>query len=139
MPESQQIALQTGHCYLELNELREALHYYYKAEMLDEKSTKPLRPIAWSAFLNRDYATSERYYARIMSELTPEPADYLNVGHLALAKGEIRKALDYYSQYSADPEMIARALNDDRPLLERAGIDTSILPLLLDTLRYKKN
>lgn len=139
LPDSPQVALQTGHCLLELNELRDALHYYYKAEILDENSTKPLRPIAWSAFLNRDFETSERYYKRILTELKPEPTDYLNLGHLALAKADVREAMNYYSLYSADTEALARALATDRPLLERAGVDTSVIPLLLDSLRYKNN
>lgn len=139
MPDSPQVALQTGHCLLELNELRDALHYYYKAEMLDEKSTKSLRPIAWCAFLNRDFETSERYFQRILAELRPEPADYLNLGHLALAKSDVHEAMNYYSLYSADTEVVTRALTADMPLLERAGVDASVIPLLLDSLRYKND
>ncbi len=138
-PDSAAVALQMGHCYLELNELREALHYYYKAELLDEKSTKALRPIAWSAFLNRDFETSERYFRRILSELTPTPADYLNMGHLALAQGNIREAMNFYSLNSPDTELLAASLTEDLPLLERAGVDTSIIPLVLDSIRYKND
>lgn len=136
-PDSASVAMQMGHCHLELNELREALHYYYKAELLDEKSTKPLRPIAWSAFLNRDFETSERYFRRILTELTPTPSDYLNMGHLALAQGNVREALNYYSLNSTDPEAIAAAMREDLPLLERAGVDVSLIPLMLDSLRYR--
>lgn len=138
-PDSSKVALLIGHCLLELNELRDALHYYYKAEMLDEKSTDALRPIAWSAFLNRDFETSERYFRRILTELSPEPTDYLNLGHLALAQSDVREAMNYYSLYSADIEALSHALSADRPLLERAGVDTSIIPLLLDSLRYKNS
>lgn len=139
LPDSASVALQIGHCHLELNELREALHYYYKAELLDEKSTKPLRPIAWSAFLNRDFETSQRYFQRILSELTPTPSDYLNMGHLALAQGNIREAMNFYSLNSSDTDLLSAALTEDLPLLQRAGIDVSIIPIVLDSIRYKND
>lgn len=138
-PDTPAVALNMGHCHLELNELREALHCYYKAEMLDEKSEKPLRPIAWCAFLNRDFETARRYFDRILTELTPTPADYLNMGHLALATGNIREAMNYYALNSADVDSVAAALSEDMPLLERAGVDSTVIPLLLDAIRFKND
>ncbi len=138
-PDKPSTALAMGHCYLELNDLRESLHYFYKAEMLDEKSTKALRPIAWVSFLNADYDTAQRYLQRILSELTPEPADYLNMGHLALAQGDIREAVNYYSLSTPELSKLEKMMADDMPLLKRAGIDTSLIPLILDAIRYKND
>lgn len=136
-PDNPVNALNMGHCHLELNELREALHCYYKAEMLDEKSTQALRPIAWCAFLNRDYDTARRYFDRILAEMTPTPADYLNMGHLELATGSVREAMNFYSLNSDNVDVVAAALNEDMHLLEQAGVDTSLVPIVLDALRYK--
>lgn len=138
-PDNPAVALNMGHCYLELNELREALHYYYKAELLDEKSTATLRPVAWCAFLNRDFETSRRYYDRILTELTPTPTDYLNMGHLTLATGNVREAMNYYALNSDDPEKLQDSLNEDVPLLKRAGVDVTVIPLLLDAIRFKND
>lgn len=138
-PDLPATALSMGHCYMELNELREALRCYYKAELLDEKSTKPLRPIAWCAFLNRDFDTARRYFERILTELSPTSADYLNMGHLALATGNIREALNYYLLNSDDADKLAEALHEDMPLLERAGVDVTVVPLLLDAIRFKND
>jgi len=138
-PDKPSIALAMGHCHLELNNLREALHYFYKAEMLDEKSTKALRPIAWVSFLNKDYETARRYLDRIFSELTPEPADYLNMGHLALVQGNIREAVNYYCLSAPELDKLEQMMAEDLPLLERAGVDTSLLPLILDAIRYKND
>lgn len=136
-PDDVTVALNIGHCYLQLNELQEALHSYYKAEMLDEQSPKPLRPIAWCAFLNRDFDTSKAYYERLLAAESPLPADYLNLGHLALAGAEIREAMNYYSLYAdGDINKLAKALADDTPLLAQAGVDTGIIPILLDALRF---
>lgn len=138
-PDSPAVALDMGHCHLQLNQLHEALHCYYKAEMLDETSTKPLRPIAWCAFLNRDFETARSYYDRVMEQLTPAPADYLNMGHLALATGDIRAAINFYKLSAPDPEQLARSLADDVPLLERAEIDSSLIPLILDNIRFEND
>lgn len=130
-------ALAMGHCHLQLNELHEALHCYYKAEMLDESSPKPLRPIAWVAFLSRDFDTARRYYDRLLSAVTPAPGDYLNLGHLALATGRVREAVNYYKLYADGNEpRLASALANDAPLLAQAGVQTDILPLLLDSIRF---
>lgn len=138
-PDKPSTALNMGSCYLELNDIREALHYFYKAEMLDEASTKALRPIAWCAFLNTDYDTAKNYLDRILTQLTPEPADYLNMGHLALARNEIREAINYYCLTTEDISKLEKMIADDLTLLERAGIDVSLLPLILDAIRYKND
>lgn len=135
-PDRPDIALSMGHCHLQLNQLHEALHCYYKAEMLDESSTKPLRPIAWCAFLNGDYETARTYYNRLMQQLTPTPADYLNMAHFELAGGNLRQALNFYKLYTSDADKLARALDEDRPVLANAGVDTSLLPLIVDNIRY---
>lgn len=137
-PDNSSVALNIGHCYLQLNELQEALHSYYKAEMLDEQSTKPLRPIAWSAFLNRDFDTAKAYYDRLLSAESPLPADYLNLGHLSLAANDIREAMNYYGLYAdGDIAKLAKSLHEDSHLLEQAGIDVSIVPIILDAIRFQ--
>lgn len=138
-PDRPETALQTAYCHIELGRIHEALHCCYKAEMLDEKSPKPLRPIAWCSFLNGDYETARRYYERIFVETTPTPADYLNMGHLEFAQGNMREALNFYKLYSADVDALAASFADDMPLLQRAGIDTSALPLLLDAIRFEND
>lgn len=139
-PDQMSVALSMGHCHLQLNELHEALHCYYKAEMLDETSPKPLRPIAWCAFLNRDFDTSRRYYDRILSHETPTPTDYLNLGHLSLAQGRMREAMNYYNLYAdGNDARLTASLRDDSELLRTAGISTDIIPLILDAIRFQND
>lgn len=139
-PDSVVYALNMGHCYLQLNQIHEALHCYYKAEMLDEKSVRALRPIAWCSFLNRDFETSQKYYDRILAEDNPTPADYLNLGHLSLALGKVREAIDYYKQYAGhDDAKLTAAITGDARLLETAGISIDILPLILDAIRFQND
>lgn len=131
-PDTAETALSIGYCYLELGNYREALHNFYKAEFADETSAKPLRPIAWAAFINGDFETSRKYYDRLMTRLTPMPTDYLNMGHLALAMGRMREALNFYRLYSPDPVRLLEALRADSEILRGAGVDLTILPLIAD-------
>ena len=136
-PERVATALAMGHCHLESGNVREALHSYYRAEFMDEKSLKPIRPIAWTTFLSRDFETSRKYYDRLMAEDTPTANDYLNMGHLSLATGHLREAINYYKLFSQDAAALGKALRGDERLLQQAGVDTSVIPLLLDSIRYK--
>lgn len=131
-PDSPQLALDMGYCNLDLARYHEALHCFYKAEFLDEASLTPIRPIARAAFLNRDFDTADRYYTRLMQTTTPAPDDYLHMGHLALAMGRVRDALNLYRLARPQAESLRPTLLAELPLLEAAGVDTSIIPLLLD-------
>lgn len=132
-PDSPANALNIGYCHLELGSYHEALHNFYKAEFMDEKSSKPLRPIAWSAFINGDFETSRKYFDRLMAIETPTPTDYLNMGHLALAMGQMREALNFYRLFSSEPAKLRAALRADSELLLTAGVDVSIIPLIADS------
>lgn len=139
-PDNLNIALNKGHCFLELNQIHEALHCYYKAEMLDEKSIKPLRPIAWCAFLNQDFDTAQKYYDRIIALEQPTDSDYLNMGHLSLALGNVREAISFYKHYAqGDDAKLTGALLGDEHLLATAGISVDIIPLILDAIRFQND
>ncbi|WP_289227295.1 tetratricopeptide repeat protein [Parabacteroides goldsteinii] len=139
-PDDPAVALSIGHCYLDMKEYHEALHSYYKAEFMDEKSPKPLRPIAWCAFLMRDFDTSRAYYTRLLASAGPEPQDYLNMGHLCLVTGNSAEALANYKLFVAGRpiSVLADALAKDRPQLEAAGIDTGLIPLIIDSILYEQ-
>ena len=90
--------------------------------------------------MNRDFETSQRYYDRILAEDTPTPTDYLNLGHLSLALGQIPQAMDYYRLYAeGDDAKLTAAVNGDAHLLETAGVTIDILPLILDAIRFQND
>ena len=139
-PEHAATALNIGRCLLETGRYDEAIGAYYKAEYLDEESGKALRPLAWCLLLTGDLPQSRKYYEKVMERFTPAPADYLNMGHLALAEGKFREALNFYSlNISARGGSVDDFIADmraDVPHLERAGVDASLVPLLIDSLLY---
>lgn len=133
-PDNQQTAIAMGECEMELGNCREALHYFYMAEFIDESSPLPLRHIAHAALLNGDFETSEKYFGRLMQTQTPEADDYLHMGHLALAMKQVREAVNYYKLARPNVEVLRSELMSSKPLLESLGIDITIIPLLCDSL-----
>lgn len=139
-PEDLGAAMLYGQSLLENGEYTDALHEFYKVEYLDEKSTKAWRPLAWTLFLTGDTEGATRYYKKIALD-SPTANDYLNMGHAALATGNIRDAVNDYTmavkQMQGDTEWLIQALTDDEPALKQAGVDTTVIPLITDATLYQ--
>lgn len=139
-PDDLNIQLNIGHCHMELEEYEKALNYYFKVEMLNSNNTRAWRSIAWCAFLSRKLDVSERYYARIL-EAKPNAHDYLNAGHVALCLDQIKRAVELYSlslDKAGSFETFQTMLHEDEKELKKAGVNTAILPVILDKIRYDK-
>lgn len=136
-PDDLNISLSIGHCYLELGNYKEAIKNYYKVEFLDEKSTRAWRSLAWSLLLSGDYEQSQKYYDKIIAE-NPIAEDYLNIGHLALAKNDMQSVIQNYKKYvtNNDINTLIKALKQDEKYLVELGIDISLLPFVIDALLY---
>ncbi len=139
-PTDLQSALLLGYVCIEHGDLQRAIKQFYKVEFLDEKSTKAWRPLAWTLFLTGDFDGSSRYYAKILQD-APTAVDYLNMGHVALASGDTRSAINHYGLYlqnvsGADADTLPKAIAADADSLKKAGVDTSTLPLVIDAVAY---
>ncbi|MCM1517865.1 MAG: tetratricopeptide repeat protein [Pseudoflavonifractor sp.] len=139
-PDDLSVAMSMGHCNMELGNHDEALKCYFKVEFLDEKSSRALRPIAWCSLLTGNLEQSRRYYDRILGD-NPTAGDYLNMGHLELASGRVREALNLYKLSVAnDPngtESFIKSMHTDTPVLVKAGVSPSLIPLVIDSLLYQ--
>ncbi len=141
-PDDLNVSLNIGHCYLEMGNYREAIKNYYKVEFLDEKSTRAWRPLAWSLLLSGDYEQSLKYYEKII-EQNPIAEDYLNMGHLALAKNNMQLVIENYKRYitmnDGDVNRLIQAINQDEKYLMELGVDASLLPFVVDAILYSIN
>lgn len=143
-PEHAATALNMGRCLLELGRYDEATAAYYKAEYLDEASAKALRPLAWCLLLTGQLERSRKYYEKIIASTEPTAADYLNMGHLALAEKRFREALNFYSLNITARNLDRQEaidgfitdMNADAPYLNLAGVDPTLIPLLVDSILY---
>lgn len=138
MPDNLNVELNIGHCYLELGDYENALNCYFKVEVLDSKSNRAHRPIAWTAFLQKKYDIADNYYQEILSN-KPTLHDYLNAGHLELAMKRGEKALEYYRDAALladNMEHFTSLVMNDKQTLIANGIEKEILPYLLDKVKY---
>ncbi len=137
-PDDLNIQLNIGHCYLELKDYDTALNYYFKVELLDSSNTRALRSIAWCAFLSGKFDIAQKYYRRILDEKC-YAHDYLNAGHVELCLGNMVKAVELYEEslnMTGNFSTFKTMLNEDEGELQEAGVNTDILPLLLDKIKY---
>ncbi|MDR0422886.1 MAG: hypothetical protein LBH72_07745 [Proteiniphilum sp.] len=139
-PDDLGIQLNIGHCYLELKEYERALNYYFKVELLDSNNTRAWRSVAWCAFLSRKLDVAKKYYSRIM-KAKPSAHDCLNAGHVALCLDRTKEAVEFYQLSlgkAGSFEAFQSMLADDEKELREAGADTSVLPIILDKIRYDR-
>ncbi len=133
------LAMNIGYTLLELGKDAEAAEYFFKVDVLDEKSHRALRPLAWSLLRSRQFNQALNYYNRIL-EHEPTADDYINMGHLALADGRMADALNFYRLYidmkESDIAAFVKAFSADSESLAVMGIDPTLPPLILDHIRY---
>lgn len=133
LPDDLGVALVLGYVLLELNKIDDAVRQFYKVEFMDEKSSKAWRPLAWSLFLQGKYKEANAYYNKIIASHA-NATDYLNMGHVAMALGELRDAINYYklSIDASSLETFTKEMVKDRRHVLDAGVDPMLLPLVLD-------
>ena len=139
-PDDLNIQLNIGHCYLELKQYDEALNYYFKVDLLDSHNRRAWRSIAWCAFLSRKFDVAQKYYARIL-ENDPNAHDFLNAGHVELCLENTKNAVELYRRSLkkiANFDAFNAMLAEDADELEEAGVETEILPIILDKIRYEE-
>ncbi len=137
-PDDLNIQLQIGHCHLELKQYEKALNCYFKVELLHQGNTRAWRSIAWCAFLSRKFDLAHNYYERIL-EQKPNVHDYLNAGHVELCLGNNGEAVRLYrlsQELAGSIESFRALLEEDVEELQEAGVETGILPIILDGMRY---
>lgn len=138
-PEDVSIALLYGYALTEKGDYAEAVNQFYKVEFLDEESTKSWRPLAWTLFLTGDFEASKRYFNKIAAD-NPKSVDYLNMGHVNLASGEIREAINNYilsiRKGDGNRDTFLQLMAEDAHHLESVGVNKGIIPLIADAVFY---
>lgn len=138
-PDDPAVALRLGFALTESGNPADALPQFHKAAYLMPESLKPLRGLAWTQFLLKDFDAAAETYAKVTARGAIAD-DWLNAGHVEWARGNTRHAVNFYRLYSdmnADrPDSLEKALLDDRRYLNAAGIDTSALRLIIEAVKY---
>lgn len=138
-PDDAAIALTAGYTFIDADNYREAIKHLFKAEFLAPEDENVLRPIAWALFMIRDFDKASNYYNRILLN-KPTSEDYLNMGHVALAKSQFKDAVNFYKlsimNRNPDAKSFIDSLEKDRAHLERVGIPANVVHLIADAVMY---
>lgn len=137
-PESVDPALRLGYVYLQQKNYEEALRQFYKVEYLAD-GPRAWRPLAWTLFLAGRYNDAAKYYEKIAAD-KPTAGDCINMGHLALVRGNHKDAVDSYRRALVlngnDTEKLIAAIKADRAALTAAGITPQTTAMIIDALLY---
>lgn len=138
-PENNHTTIMTAHCYLDLKDYEAALKYYFRIEYNDPGNLNILRPIAYCYLALGRLDDSEKYYDRL-AEGKLNAHDLINMGHLALCKGNRKEAVDLYRRSLLSNEItqekLMLILSEDKPLLIGSGVNPDDLPILQDYLLF---
>ena len=138
-PDNIHTTLMTAHCYLDLKRYEEALKYYFKIEYNDPGNLNILRPIAYCYLALGRLDDSEKYYERLTAG-NLSANDLINMGHLALCKGDKKEAVDLYRRSIINGEITEEKFmmifSEDRQLLVSAGVKPDDLPIITDYLLF---
>ncbi|MFN8241915.1 MAG: tetratricopeptide repeat protein [Bacteroidales bacterium] len=138
-PDNAHTMMMIAHCHLDLKEYESALKDYFRIEYLEPGNIKVLRPIAWCYLALGKLEESGKYYNRL-SEHKLNGHDLVNMGHLALCKGNKKDAVEYYRKSIVSGEIsrddFHRIMNEDMNILQGNGVKMEDLPILLDYLFF---
>ena len=140
-PENYHLLISAAQCYLDLNQPDKALQYFYHAHYLKPEKLSPLRGIAWAELLSGNFDKADSLYEKLTISEKSDKNDFLNAGHCSLARGDFKKAVDYYKSFieiSESPEIksLVLAFRDDNEAMKKLHIKTEDMRLIIDKIRY---
>ncbi len=133
--------LTLGYALLDAGLETEALTEFRRAEFIDESSDLPLRPIAWTLFLEKRFDDSRRYYKRIMDN-APKANDILNFAHLELAAENLHEAYILYKQtlyHGMSHRDFYANIYNDTPILNKLGISIETIAMICDAVSSERS
>ena len=140
-PNQSKVLLQIGQCYLELGKYKDALSIYFKLDADEGDNIKVWRAIIWCAFVSGNIQQAD-YYMNKLLENDPNAHDYLNAGHIAWCKNQLKQAVEFYrkSQESQQNnwELFLESFNEDKPYLISNGIRADEIPFMIDELLFQE-
>lgn len=135
-PDNLTLTLGLGSCLSALDNPKEALRHFYKADYLDKGRMDVMRAIAWNEMLAGNSGKSIEYHERVIAA-EPTPTDFMNAAHARLLAGETEEAVKLYRRSLkefGDDKRFLETFAEDIPTLERLGLTRLDLTLLRENL-----
>lgn len=131
------LAMHQAECLIHLERYEEAFKYLFKANYLSSDSANTARALAWCSLLTQKYEQAERYYTKVLAD-KPTSTDYLNAGHTAWLSGNTTEAVARYRK-ALPKENRENFLNEDAPMLTKAGLTADELAMMVDAVLSKND
>lgn len=131
------LAMRQAECLIHLERYEEAFKYLFKANYLSSDSANTARALAWCSLLTQKYEQAERYYTKVLAD-KPTSTDYLNAGHTAWLSGNTIEAVARYRK-ALPKENKENFLNEDAPMLTKAGLTADELAMMVDAVLSKND
>ncbi len=123
--------------YIELHRFDDAIPVLTKVVYLDPDNKRALRALGWCRLNVRDLKNAAKCYRKLVSD-NPTSGDYINMGHVSVARKDFREAINYYNlaieNQSGGSDAVIGRIEKDCKTLEAAGIDISLMPYIIDAL-----
>ena len=111
---------------------------FFKVEYLSPDNHKVHRPIAWCCFVLGKFDNSRKYFEKVITK-DENKNDYMNLGHVEWCMGNKQKAIEEYKssikKSNLDFEWFSRVFEEDGRYLEKHGINSFDIPLMIDYLK----
>ena len=136
-PDDTQILLQKAGSLIALQKFDKAIPVLTKANYLNKDSIASLRLLAFCQYRIGKFDAAINSFKKIVSD-APQANDYVIMGNISMAQGDFREAINCYELASERHEKALDGVIEDvkksQEELKSLGVDTSILPMLLDCL-----
>jgi tetratricopeptide (TPR) repeat protein len=134
--------VQIGQCYLNMKQFDQALEHFSKVRYYQPENMKAMRPVAYCHFVLGKLDEAAEFYDEIRSAGSPTLYDFMNAGHVQLCLGHRKMAMESYKQCFAfesfSTELFIETFEEDKPFLEKNGVNKEEIPLILDYLLFQK-
>lgn len=131
--------MQIANCLIQLEKYKAALQIYTKIQEKNPNNPNLWRAISWTAFLAINIHQADYYMEKILSE-APTHRDYINAGHIALAKNNKAEALSFYKKSvqaeNQNLQLVFDYIEADKLYLLNNDVDLNDLALILDQLSF---
>ncbi|MDE5882622.1 MAG: tetratricopeptide repeat protein, partial [Muribaculaceae bacterium] len=139
-PENYSLLMNAGHTLLESGNVDEALKHYYHADYVKPDKLSTWRGIAWAELLSGNLKKSLDYYQKIILSPESSATDRLNMGHVYFLLHDYKKAVASYIESARKEgyglEKLQQAIEEDMPVLVKAGGTPEDLHLILEKVKY---
>lgn len=136
-PDDTKVLIQKAKSLIATDKLEKSISILTKVAYLEPDNISALRLLSYSQYRLRKFDASMSNLKKIVSS-NPQACDYLVMGNISMAMADFKEAINCYELASERDENgidgVIDGVKSSAKELEHLGVDTSVLPMILDCL-----